>query len=113
MSESKRQRNERQRRRDEDFRTWLSTAAGRRVYVRLLEQSGLYSSSYAESPTATAYNEGRRSVAIALMLEGQRVTPELHVKAMMEQAEAFGLDAAAARKEAIEKAPEEALDSAE
>lgn len=70
---------------DSDFKAGLVTPAGRRVFIRVLTQAGLWSSSYVESPTGTAYNEGRRSVALALLTEAQRVCPELYAQALREQ----------------------------
>lgn len=83
---------DRQKQNDADMLAFLSSSQGRRLFWRLLEQSGLYSSSYAESPTATAYNEGRRSFGLALLTEAQRVTPELYARALREQLEALALD---------------------
>ena len=76
---------------DDDLRRLLADASGRRLFWRLLVQSGLYSSSYAESPHATAYNEGRRSVAVALLTEAQRVAPGEYLLSVKEQAEAAAL----------------------
>lgn len=70
---------------DADFKAGLTTPAGRRVFIRMLTQAGLWNSSYVESPTGTAYNEGRRSVALALMQEAQRVCPDLYSQALREQ----------------------------
>lgn len=70
---------------DADFKGWLGGAAGRRTFIRLVTQAGLYSPSYAESPTATAYNEGRRSFALGLLSEAKRVCPELYLQALKEQ----------------------------
>ena len=78
---------------DDDMRALLSTPAGRRFFWRVLTQSGLYSSSYAESPTATAYNEGRRSVGLALMQEAQRVDAQRYAVALREQLDAAEVDA--------------------
>lgn len=76
---------EEQKQRDTDFISWLSSSQGRRLYIRIITQAGLWSSSYVESPTGTAYNEGRRSVALGLLTEAQRVCPELHARALKEQ----------------------------
>jgi hypothetical protein len=73
---------------DDDLRVVMGLEAGRRFVWRLLTQAGLYSSSYVESATATAYNEGRRAVALALLAEAQRVAPELYTKALREELEA-------------------------
>lgn len=78
---------ERTKLRDDDLRAVLSTPPGRRFLWRLLTQSGLLGASYSESPTATAYAEGRRSVAIGLMREAQRVAPELYAVALKEHLE--------------------------
>lgn len=84
---------ERQKQNDVDLIAWLSTMQGRRLFIRLLTQGGLWSSSYVESPTGTAYNEGRRSVALSLLTEAQRVAPELYARALREQLDAVLADA--------------------
>lgn len=94
---------ERQKQNDDDMRVLLSSPAGRRLFWRVLTQSGLYSSSYAESPTATAYNEGRRSLGLALMQEAQRVDPARYAMALREQLDAAELDDADARKTPTEE----------
>lgn len=76
---------DRQKLNDADMASTLSTPAGRRLFIRVLTQAGLWSSSYVESPTGTAYNEGRRSVALALLTEAQRVSPALYAQALREQ----------------------------
>jgi len=89
---------ERQKQNDDDMRVLLSSPSGRRLFWRLLTQSGLYSSSYAESPTATAFNEGRRSVGLALLVEAQRVDAARYALALREQLDAAELDARAEAK---------------
>jgi hypothetical protein len=84
---------ERQKQNDADFISWLTTSQGRRLYVRIITQAGLWSSSYVESPTGTAYNEGRRGVALALLTEAQRVCPELHATALREQLNMAAIEA--------------------
>lgn len=74
---------------DADLHTVLGTPAGRRFFWRVLTQAGLQSSSFvAGEPTATAYNEGRRSIALALLAEAQRVVPELYTAGLREQLDA-------------------------
>ncbi len=90
-----------QKQNDDDLRGWLASSQGRRLFMRLLTQAGLYSPSYAESPTATAYNEGRRSFALNLMQEAQRVCPELYAVALREQLDALVI--AKAEPEAAEE----------
>lgn len=93
---------ERAKQNDDDMRVLLSSPAGRRFFWRVLTQSGLYSSSYAESATATAYNEGRRSLGLALMQEAQRVDAARYGLALREQLDAAELDAADAKPPAEE-----------
>lgn len=82
---------ERRKQDEEDLRAVLSSPAGRRFFHRLLTQSGLYGGSYTESATATAFNEGRRSVAIALVGESQRIAPELYARGLREALDALEL----------------------
>jgi len=85
--------------RNDDVRAVLATVEGRRFMWRLLESAGLWSPSYAETSTATAFNEGRRSIAINLMLELQAVAPERYLQALREHQEAV--------EQALKKRPEE------
>lgn len=78
---------------DVDLRAVMGTQPGRRFVWRLLEQSGLHSPSYAGEAMASAFNEGRRAVAIALMREVQRVCPELYVTMVRDQLAAQELEA--------------------
>lgn len=88
------------RERDEaDLREVMSTPGGRRFVHRLIAQAGLYSPSYAESPTATAFNEGRRSIAIALMDEAKRVSSELYKRGLRETLDAIERSALAEEAE--------------
>lgn len=61
--------------RDADLRVLLLSPAGRRFIRRLLDPM-LGSSFVPNSPEATAFNEGRRSLALALLGEVQRVSPQ-------------------------------------
>ena len=70
---------------DADLRAVMGGPVGRRFMRRLLEQAGLYSSSFTSEASGMAYNEGRRSVAIALMRELHRVCPEDWVRMVREQ----------------------------
>lgn len=84
---------------DGDFRAWLSSPAGRRLFMRIQVQAGLWSSSYVDSPTGTAYNEGRRAIALNLLTEAQRVCPELYVIAIREQVDVLIREQLPAAKE--------------
>lgn len=84
---------------DADLRVVLGNAAGRRFFWRLLTQAGLQSSSFVMGDqSATAFNEGRRSVALALLTEAQRVAPELYTTALREQLDAQELAERARQK---------------
>lgn len=78
---------------EEDLRAVLGSQAGRRFVHRLVKQTGMYGSSYAESATATAFNEGRRSVGIALVAEMQRVDAALYARVLREGLDALELAA--------------------
>lgn len=84
---------------DDDLRCVLATPPGRRFLWRLMTQSGLSSASYADTDRATARNEGRRAVAIALEAEVRRVSPSLYVQAMREQADELEREAHAVIEE--------------
>ena len=77
---------------DNDLRAWLGNTQGRRLFMRILTQANLWSASYVESPTGTAYNEGRRCVALGLLTEAQRVCPALYVLALREQLDALAAE---------------------
>ncbi|MFT3708033.1 MAG: hypothetical protein QM817_10290 [Archangium sp.] len=91
-----------QRKHDEALRWVLSGELGRLHFWALLERAGLYSSSYAEKAEATAFNEGRRSIAIGLLTEAQRVAPELYLQALKERHEAATREQHEAKKREAE-----------
>jgi hypothetical protein len=72
------------RKQDEDLRHVLAEPQGRRLLWRLIDSAGTFGASYAGEPQATAFNEGRRSVGIALMLEAQRVAQARYVQMLQE-----------------------------
>lgn len=45
----------------------MADARGRRTLWRLLEQAGIYRSSFGPTPEVTAFNEGQRNVGLRLM----------------------------------------------
>lgn len=56
---------------------WLmADGRGRRVVWRLLGDAGLFRSSIGPTPEITAFNEGRRSLGLALLADLSRVCPE-------------------------------------
>lgn len=75
---------------DADLRNLMATPGGRRFVARLLEATGLYGSSYdPSSDRQTAFNEGRRSVAHALIADVHRVCPALWAIAQEERVHAY------------------------
>jgi hypothetical protein len=69
-----------------DLESVLGTGPGRRLYYRIIFQVAcLESASYQASGQAMAYQEGRRSVAIALMQEAQAICPELWIRMLKER----------------------------
>lgn len=91
------------RRKDDDLRDALSTPNGRRFVWRLIEGAGAVKASFAGDGTTTAYNEGRRAVGLALMLEAQRVDADAFVRMFSEQVAAAS-SATARRRQAEEAA---------
>lgn len=65
-----------QRERDASFRWLMTDRRGRRVVWRLLGEAGIFHSSMASTPEATAFNEGRRSTGLALLADISRLCPE-------------------------------------
>ena len=85
----------------EDARQLLGFEWGRRFLWRLLDDAGVWASSFSLEPLAMAHAEGRRSVGLALMAELQRVDAVAYALMLREQ-----LDAAAKRA-ALESAEAE------
>jgi hypothetical protein len=72
--------------RDSDLRVLMLSPAGRRFIRRLLDPM-LGSSFVPGAPESTAFNEGRRSIALALLSEVQRVAPQSYALLRREEAE--------------------------
>lgn len=82
---TKRTQKDMQRLLDSDLQHVLGTPQGRRFFWRICEQAGLESPSFAGDATATAFNEGRRSIAINLVREAQRAAPSLYTRGLRER----------------------------
>lgn len=84
---------------DDDLLAALSVPSGRRLLWRLLDRGAeVYGQSFVPGdPLATAFQEGRRSVGLALMRELQRLSPEKYCEMV---SEALSADRAAAILEA-------------
>lgn len=77
---------EKQRKRRElALREVLNTQAGRDFFWDVLERAGLHSGSFSTEALAMAFNEGRRSVALDIAGDAQRVCPELYMQSLRER----------------------------
>jgi len=78
---------------DADIRAVMETQAGRRVVWWLLDGvAGLHGPSFAGEATATAYNEGRRSVGIDVMQAVQRLTKPAYLLMVEERMRALSIE---------------------
>jgi len=73
-----------------DVRAVMATPEGRRFAWHLLEQAGIYRSSYSHEPQAMAFNEGRRSSGLQLMGILTACCPDQYAKMAAEQTETEG-----------------------
>ena len=70
-----------QERDDEDFRTILKTAYGRRFVWKFMGKCGIFTQSFVpESPESTAFNEGRRSIGNTLLRQVIDINPEAYLQ---------------------------------
>lgn len=63
----------------------MRTGPGRRMVIRVMEQAGLYTSGYEQTPHDMAISVGKRMTAVALRDELARVCPELLAQAERER----------------------------
>lgn len=68
---------ERQRRDIEDLKWLLEQAQGRRFVWRLLEQAGVYQSTFNSSGSVTAFNEGKRAIGLWALAQIHDHTPDV------------------------------------
>lgn len=73
----------------EDVAWLLSEPQGRRVMWRLLGSAGLFSETFTGEPHGTIHAEGRRSVAVGLMVAAQEAAPESYALMIAEQMRAL------------------------
>lgn len=70
-----------------DVRNLMGTAAGRRVVWYLLEQFGIFRTSYSSEALAMAFSEGRRSAGLEVMALVCTFCPEQYDKMAREARE--------------------------
>jgi hypothetical protein len=68
----------------EDLRGILNSKTGRRFVWRLLERAGVYRTSFNNSGSITAFNEGRRDVGLFLLNEIHEVAPDAYLTMLKE-----------------------------
>ena len=66
---------------EEDLRTILKTKWGRRFVWRFMSIAGVFTQSFVpDSPEATAFNEGRRSIGNTLLRQVIDINPEAYLQ---------------------------------
>jgi hypothetical protein len=71
-----------------DMHSVMSTPQGRRLVLWLIDRvCATFGASYAGEPSQTAFNEGRRSIGIALSSRAQEWAPVEYVEMLREQLE--------------------------
>lgn len=61
-----------------DIQWVLSEAAGRRFVLRYLEECGVFRTSFNNSGSITAFNEGQRNVGLMLFSDLNEASPEMY-----------------------------------
>lgn len=69
-----------QQRLDEDVRAVLSTYQGRSFIWSVLEQAGIYRTTFCEEPTISAFNEGMRQMGLLTISRIDAVDPNAYAK---------------------------------
>nr|DAS49801.1 MAG TPA: hypothetical protein [Caudoviricetes sp.] len=62
----------------EDFEWLMSDKRGRRIIRNLLEEAGVWRSTFSETPTIAAFKEGRRNMGLRLLNLIEQ-TPHFHL----------------------------------
>lgn len=68
----------------EDLRWLLGHPQGRRIVMRLQEETGVYRSSFNHSGSVMAWNEGKRHIGLFLTAELLEASPEGYMKVLTE-----------------------------
>ena len=70
---------------EEDFKWVLSDVRGRRFIWGLLEEAGVYSSSFDGTAETTIFNEGNRNQGLKLLAMIHEVAPDLYATMIKEK----------------------------
>lgn len=68
----------------EDLRWLLGHPQGRRIATRMLEEAGVYRSSFNHSGSVMAFNEGKRHIGLFLTAEFLEASPDGFMKVLKE-----------------------------
>lgn len=68
----------------EDLRWLLGHPQGRRIAMRLLDEAGVYRSSFNHSGSVMAFNEGKRHIGLFLTAEFLEAAPDGFMKVLKE-----------------------------
>lgn len=102
--------------REDDLKQVLGTPLGRRFFWDVMDRlAGLHELSFRTArgvdgrdgdgaPLLTAYNEGRRSIGVDLMLAAQRIAPQSYVQMMLDAVQGANADASLRAAEGVPKA---------
>lgn len=71
----------------EDVKWLMAHKAGRRFMWRLLDRAGVYRTSFNNSGSVTAFNEGQRNIGLFLVAEIQDIAPEQYLAMIKERSE--------------------------
>lgn len=68
----------------EDLRWLLGHPQGRRIAMRLLDEAGVYRSSFNHSGSVMAFSEGKRHIGLFLTAEFLEASPDGYMKVLKE-----------------------------
>lgn len=74
-----------------DIRWLMESEQGRRIVWRLLNQSGVFRSSFSSDALAMAFSEGNRNIGLQLMAQVHELCPDMYPE-MAREANARNLD---------------------
>jgi hypothetical protein len=89
--------------RREGYRTMMGTPAARRVMWERFEVMGIYQAAPVIEPSALAYNEGRRSLALQVMADLLAECPELYDRMVVENRARLAQELAESEREETEE----------